>query len=261
MDTALTISVAMCTCNGEVYLREQLESILAQTMPPNELIVCDDASTDGTVAILESFKKASPFPVTIIVNKSRVGVCKNFENAVGHCSGDIIFLADQDDIWLPAKLETIMAAFASNPLCGYVFSNAELIDEHGNDIGIDLWTCISFDKRQQAKYAGTYQLNVMLKRVTLAYGMTMAVRATFKSKLMPFECRFFHAMTHDGWISMLLTSMGAYGVAVPNTLVKYRQHAKQLASAGKPLGFIDLALSPFQHNEARPGVSECLGTS
>jgi hypothetical protein len=62
--------------------------------------------------------------------------CANFfENAIGRCSGDIIFLADQDDIWLPAKLETIMAAFERNPLCVYVFSNAELIDEQGNDIG------------------------------------------------------------------------------------------------------------------------------
>ena len=74
MDIAPTISVGMCTCNGEVYLREQLESILAQTVPPNELVVYDDASTDGTVALLESFKETSPFPITIIVNKSRVGV-------------------------------------------------------------------------------------------------------------------------------------------------------------------------------------------
>jgi glycosyltransferase involved in cell wall biosynthesis len=78
MNMVVTISVAMCTWNGEVYLREQLESILAQTVLPNELIVCDDVSTDGTVALLESFNKTSSFPVTIIVNKSRVGVCKFF---------------------------------------------------------------------------------------------------------------------------------------------------------------------------------------
>ena len=88
----------MCTCNGEVYLREQLDSILAQTLPPNELIVCDDASTDGTLAILESFKETCPFTVTIVANKDRVGVGKNFESAIERCSGDIIFLADQDDI-------------------------------------------------------------------------------------------------------------------------------------------------------------------
>jgi glycosyltransferase involved in cell wall biosynthesis len=239
VDTALTISVAMCTCNGEVYLREQLESILAQTVPPNELIVCDDASTDGTVALLESFKKTSPFPITIIVNKSRVGVCKNFESAVGHCSGDIIFLADQDDIWLPAKLETIMAVFASHPHCGYVFSNAELVDEQGNDIGMDLWTSIAFDKKQQAQYS-LDQLSVMVKRVYLVTGMTMAFRAILKSKVMPFESCTYNALLHDAWISLLLTSIGANGIPVPGALVKYRQHAKQLLSAGKPLGFADL---------------------
>ena len=239
MDKALTISVAMCTCNGEVYLREQLESILAQTVLPNELIVFDDASTDGTVALLESFRKPSPFPITIIVNKSRVGVCKNFENAVGYCSGDIIFLADQDDIWLPAKIETIMAVFAGNPLCGYVFSNAELIDEQGNDIGMDLWTSIAFDKKQQAQYS-IDQLSVMVKRVYLVTGMTMAFRAIFKPKVMPFESSSYHTLLHDAWISLLLTSIGAPGIPVSSSLVKYRQHAKQLLSAGKPLGFAEL---------------------
>ena len=216
MNMVVTTSVAMCTCNGEMYLREQLESILAQTVPPNELIVCDDASTDGTVALLESFKKTSPFPITIIVNKSRVGVCKNFESAVGHCSGDIIFLADQDDIWLPAKLETIMAVFASHPLCGYVFSNAELVDEQGNDIGMDLWTSIAFDKKQQTQYSRD-QLSVMVKRVYLVTGMTMAFRAIFKSKVMPFESSTYNALLHDAWISLLLTSIGANGIPVPGS--------------------------------------------
>ena len=239
MDKALTISVAMCTCNGEVYLREQLDSILAQTLPPNELIVCDDVSADGTLAILDEFKQRSPFPVTIIANQNRVGVCKNFQNAIERCSGDIIFLADQDDVWLPCKFATVMAAFDSSPRCGYVFSNAELIDEQGRGIGSDLWTSISFDKKEQYRYSAGDQLNVMLKKwFTLPYGMTMAFRAVFKSKLTPFERS--SATAHDTWISLALTSMGAYGVALPSLLVKYRQHPKQLASAGKRLGFVDL---------------------
>lgn len=235
MNTTLTISVAMCTYNGEAYLREQLDSILAQTVPPDELIVCDDASTDGTVGILCSFKEICSFPVTIIVNKHTVGVCKNFENAIGHCSGDIIILADQDDVWLPFKIESIITAFHNNPLCGYLFSNADLVDEQGKYIGRDLWKSIGFDKRQQTNYTSGDQLGEMLRSCCLVYGMTMAFRAVFKLKLMPIESRLFTACTHDTWISLMLTSMGLYGVAIPCSLIKYRQHEKQLAGGGQPL--------------------------
>src|SRR6185312_8035611 len=112
----------MCTCNGEAHLMEQLESILAQTLLPRELIVSDDASTDNTVEIVYSFKRKCPFPVTVLVNKIRLGVCRNFENAIRHCSGDVIFLADKDDVWLSSKIAIIMAAFENHPRSGYVFS-------------------------------------------------------------------------------------------------------------------------------------------
>jgi glycosyltransferase involved in cell wall biosynthesis len=231
------LSVAMCTCNGEAYLGEQLDSIVVQTRPPDELIVCDDSSTDGTATLLESFKRAAPFPVTVLANPSRLGVCRNFEKAITHCSGDIIALSDQDDVWLPAKLSALMEAFDQNPRCGYVFSNADLIDDRGKALGRDLWASIEFDGRQQAQYAAGDQLNVMLRRFTLPYGMTMAFRAAYKPKVMPFECRYSRATAHDTWISLVLTSIGAYGVALPHSLVNYRQHARQLASVGSAPGF------------------------
>jgi glycosyltransferase involved in cell wall biosynthesis len=233
--TAVTISIAMCTYNGETFLSEQLESILAQTVLPDELIVCDDASIDATVDVLRTFKEKSPFPVTIIVNKSTAGVCKNFENAIGHCSGDVIVFADQDDIWQPFKIESMIAAFHSNPHCGYVFSNADLVDEQGRYIGRDLWKSIGFDKRQQADYARGDQLHVMLRGCCLIYGTTMAFRGVFKTKLLPIESRLVTACTHDTWISLMLTSMGLNGVAIPRSLIRYRQHEKQLAGGGQPL--------------------------
>lgn len=233
----------MCTCNGEAYLKEQLESILSQTVPPDELIVSDDASTDGTLEIVNSFQARSPFSVKVMSNGTRLGVCKNFENAICHCSGDIIFFSDQDDVWLPSKIMTIVAVFAKHPGCGYVFSNAELMDEQGRRIERDLWTSIGFDREHQASYGGPGQLATMLRWYTPAYGMTMAVRECFKPKLLPFECRFSRAILHDGWVPLYLTCMGAYGVAIPDRLVKYRQHCNQLASAGRPLGFLDLAMN------------------
>jgi glycosyltransferase involved in cell wall biosynthesis len=239
VNKTLKISVAMCTCNGQGYLGEQLDSILGQTLLPDELIACDDASTDATLSILEAFKEKAPFPVTIFVNTQRVGVCRNFARAIERCSGDIIFLADQDDVWRSFKLATTMAAFESHPLCGYVFSNAELMDEQGKDIGRDLWTSIGFDQRLQARYSTGDQLSVMLRWFSLTYGMTMAFRAAYKHKLIPFECPAY-ATAHDAWISLVLTSIGAFGVALPSPLVRYRQHSAQHASAGKPLGFVEL---------------------
>jgi glycosyltransferase involved in cell wall biosynthesis len=237
------VSIAMCTCNGEAYLREQLDSILAQTVPPDELIVCDDASTDGTLDIVNSFQQRCAFSVKVVSNERRLGVCKNFENAIRHCSGDVIFLSDQDDVWVPSKIDTIVAAFDQHPRCGYVFSNAELMDEQGRRMGRDLWASIGFDKGHQASYGGNGQLATMLRWYTPAYGMTMAFRSSFKPKLLPFECRFSRAILHDGWVPLYLTCIGAYGVAIPDRLVKYRQHRNQLASAGRPLGFLDLAMN------------------
>jgi len=244
----------MCTCNGEAYIREQLSSFLAQTRLPDELVVCDDASTDATVSILQSFKETAPFPVQIFVNESNLRVCKNFEKAIFNCTGDIIALSDQDDIWLPEKLATLLDAFEKNPQCGYIFSNADLIDERGKYIGRDLWQSIGFDKRKQERYSTGDQLAVMLHWFTLPYGMTMAFRASLKPKLGAFECRFPLAALHDTWISLFLTAIGAYGVALPSSLVKYRQHPAQLASGGRPLGFMELVMirrsdmaGPYNH--------------
>ena len=105
-----TVSVAMTTCNGEKYLEEQLDSILAQTYEPHELVVGDDASTDSTVALLESFAQRASFPVRIIENKSRLGVLENFLHVFSQCQGQYISCCDQDDVWFPTKLEKCCTA-------------------------------------------------------------------------------------------------------------------------------------------------------
>ena len=96
----LHISVAMCTYNGGKYLREQLISIAKQARLPDELIVCDDVSNDATLQILNEFQKMAPFPIRIHRNGVRLGVTKNFEQAIALCNGDIIALSDQDDVWM-----------------------------------------------------------------------------------------------------------------------------------------------------------------
>lgn len=247
MEKVLKISVAMGTYNGEAYLREQLNSILDQTVLPYELVVCDDASTDRTATLLNEFRENCPFPVIVISNPENVGFLKNFENVIGHCSGDIIALADQDDIWHTSKLKTVRSTFIDNPLCGYVFSNADLIDDNGTLIGRDLWASIGFDHRRLAKYANrNRQLEVMLKGGNFVYGTTMAFRASYRPLLLPIESNSFEC-AHDTWVCLMLSAVGAYGVALPQPLIKYRQHGSQLAGAGQMPTFSELIRKAYRN--------------
>lgn len=101
------ISVAMATYNGEKYIFEQLESLATQTMAPYELVVCDDRSTDATVSIVEDFAKRASFPVRVYVNNENLGYADNFLGAASRCVGDWIAFCDQDDVWLPRKIEVV----------------------------------------------------------------------------------------------------------------------------------------------------------
>src|SRR5262249_31567365 len=97
----------MCTYNGAEFLPAQWESILAQSRKPDEIVVCDDGSSDQTRALLEQFASGSAIPVTIQLNQTNLGSVKNFEQAIRLCTGDIIALSDQDDVWRSDKLQSI----------------------------------------------------------------------------------------------------------------------------------------------------------
>lgn len=251
MSALNSISVAMCTYNGEAFLKEQLESILAQTVPPSELVVCDDCSKDATLEILSTFKEKCNFPVIIITNTNNIGINKNFENAIAHCSGEFIAFADQDDIWQPTKIEEIINAFQNNQDCGYIFSDADLIDEHGRPIGRSLWQSIRFNQKRCNKYIADKQLEVMLRDGNFIYGMTMAFRSNFKNIVIPIASRSFADCTHDVWISLILSAIGAYGVPIQKPLVMYRQHEKQLAGAGRRLSLNEFLVKIRSNNNER----------
>ena len=248
----------MCTFNGEYFLKEQLESILAQTIRPDELIVVDDCSQDSTLDILFSFKNAADFPVRIIVNKKNIGINKNFEHAIACCEGELIALSDQDDIWMPSKIESIINSFQQHPDCGYVFSNASLVNENGSYLGNDLWSSVNFNVNRYLKYTTGDQLEVMLRGGNFIYGMAMAFRSKYKNIVLPIESRLHSACTHDTWIAIILSAVGARGIPIEKSLVMYRKHAKQVTSIENKSNFYFRKNMFFQNNEKNIVLADVL---
>ena len=126
----MKLSVSMITFQGAAYLKAQMDSILGQSIPVHEIIVCDDGSTDETREILASYAADHP-QIQLIFNEKNLGTVANMQQCLRHTSGDMIFLADQDDVWLPIKVEKALAFFQEHPDADAVFSNAGIIDETG----------------------------------------------------------------------------------------------------------------------------------
>lgn len=219
-----TISVAMCTYNGERYLVEQLNSLLTQTLLPTELIICDDGSTDGTIEILENFQKNVLFEVIIHKNEESLGTTKNFEKAILSCTGSYIFPCDQDDVWLPTKIEELTNFLTANPAIEMVFSNAKLVDEKLNDLNRTQWDVVRFGEYQQKKWIKGKAVNIMLEgnRVT---GCTIAFRSSLSDASMPFPTDIPKTI-HDTWLAWVSTVRKSI-TPLDVSLVLYRQHDGQ----------------------------------
>lgn len=234
------VSIAMCTYNGERFVEQQLSSLAAQTRRPDEIVVCDDCSSDGTVAILEAFATTSGLDVRVIRNETTLGLHANFERAIAACTGEIVFLCDQDDIWLETKIERFLAVFDVHQECGYVFCDAVTFTGDDTVDAESWWSAIGFSGRRQARYSQGDQIDVMLNDGNIVYGMSMAFRSTYRDVVLPIESRS-KDYTHDTWIALLLSAIGAVGVALPETLVRYRRHDAQTSidPSMQPLGPID----------------------
>ena len=128
------ISVIMCTYNGAAYLSEQLDSLRTQTLPPYELVVQDDGSTDGTMDLLRDYQQRYPgLRIRLFANPERVGYNRNFLTAVQRAGGDFIACCDQDDVWHADKLETLAREIGDAPL---VFHNSTLMTNDRRELGL-----------------------------------------------------------------------------------------------------------------------------
>ena len=217
------VSIALCTYNGANFLPEQLRSFLLQTRPPDELIVCDDRSSDATVEIIEKFAEVAPFSVSLHVNDENLGSTKNFEKAVSLCTGDLVFLSDQDDVWFPKKLEKFTTEFERSKNVGMVFSDAELVGETLEPLGHRLWE-FSFtpEERRRAKKGKMFE--VLLKK-NVVTGATMAFRTTFREMFSPIPIGIPNTI-HDAWIALVIAANTDINF-LEEPSIFYRQHANQ----------------------------------
>jgi glycosyltransferase involved in cell wall biosynthesis len=217
-----SISIALCTYNGALFLREQLASIAAQTRKPAELVACDDGSNDETLAIIEQFSSQVDYPVRVIRNEKKLGSTKNFEQAIRLCRGDLIALCDQDDWWSPRKLDTLVRALRHHS-AGAVFSDGALMDEGSRLIAGTLWSenrfytadaAVNFMPRDNA-------ISELLKR-NMVTGATLMFRSSLRERLLPIA----EEWVHDGWLAWMIV-LHSYLIALPEPLIRYRVHEVQ----------------------------------
>lgn len=217
----LRISVAMCTYNGSAFLPEQLASIAAQTRLPDELVICDDGSTDSTRKIVADFARSVSFPIRWIRNAENLGSTKNFEQAIGLCTGDLIALSDQDDIWMPEKLARQSAMFERDPALGGVFSDAELVDAQSRPLNTRLWAGFDFPPREQKRFQQGEEVAVLLRR-NVVTGATFMFRADLRAIFSPIPA----CWQHDGWIAWMAVVYSKLDL-IQEPLIRYRIHASQ----------------------------------
>lgn len=203
----MKISIAMATFNGAKYIQEQLNSFAAQTRLPDELVISDDGSRDDTLAIIEKFAQTVPFPVRCLANEGKKGFAQNFNTALMHCSGDLIFISDQDDYWLPEKIQTITDIAAQDPHHDVFMNDAELTDSALTRTGLTI--------RGQIRSAGRSDHAFLL-------GCCIAVRESFLSWILPIpqECR-----AHDNWIVEFADGLGLRRI-IDQPLQLYRRHSR-----------------------------------
>jgi glycosyltransferase involved in cell wall biosynthesis len=202
------VSVALCTYNGAVYLAQQLDTLISQTYQNLEIVVVDDCSTDRTFAILTDY--ASRYPqFKIYQNEYNLGFVKNFERAAKLCSGELIALCDQDDIWHPEKIALQAGAIGDNI---FIYHDSEFIHQDGSPMNKKV------SDRMNLYSGNEPEVFLFFNCVS---GHAILMKRELLNDALPLKKGYFH----DWWLAYVATNIGSINF-IPQCLVKYRQHDK-----------------------------------
>jgi glycosyltransferase involved in cell wall biosynthesis len=224
------ISVALCTYNGEKYIEKQINSILNQTILVDEIVVCDDCSSDKTITILNSFKEQFPSVFRIYSNQENLRSNKNFEKAISLCTGDLIFLSDQDDLWKREKVAKTIVAFNSNPSAEGIFSDANFINENDTEIHkeMSLWESVCFFKEHNGVNINLYESLISIGNFLT--GATLCIKREALQFCIPFQT--IDTFIHDEWLAYVLSKRNTLFFS-NEKLISYRLHSNQQLGVGK----------------------------
>lgn len=212
------ISIALCTYNGALYLKEQLNSILSQDYQNIEIVISDDKSTDGTYELLQSYQLKYP-QIKLQQNTMNLGFNKNFEQTIFRCKGAYIAIADQDDIWVSNKLSILLTAIKNDLL---IYHDSVYINEQGQPTGKKIFDVHRFVKGQCTSY--------------LLYNNCVSGHACFfKNSLLNYITSFPKEIYYDWWIAYTAACMGQIGY-VTQPLVKHRRHMQSSTTKDSKTG-------------------------
>ena len=200
------ISIALCTYNGERFLREQMDSLLGQTYANLEIVCVDDCSSDGTLGILREYESRDR-RISVHRNSSNLGFRKNFEVAMSLCRGDLIAPCDQDDIWHAEKLELLQQVIGNRAM---VYCDSDIIDEHGCS-----------QNRPMSSRCNMVSTNdvVVFVAANCVAGHAMLFRRELLARAFPVPDCFYY----DWWLAAIAATRGGV-VYLDRMLVKYRLH-------------------------------------
>lgn len=214
----LKVSMAMASYNAERYIEAQLESILGQTRPVDELIISDDGSTDKTIEIIERVT-AGYSGVRLLRNEQTVLTARNFENAIRETTGDVIFLSDTDDVWFPDKVAAMIQPFNADTRILLAYCNAVLTDRELRPIET------MFERRKESGLGQPLTISQMVRGVPFN-GPMIAFRAELKPYVIPISplsLQWFH----DHWIAFIAYAVGQVK-SIDEPYVYYRRHGANL---------------------------------
>lgn len=221
MNDTKSISIALAVYNGEKYLEELLKSLEEQTVKPRELIVIDDCSSDASLKIINDFQFS--FEKKIFSNKENRGPVYTFKKLTGLCQGDFIAFCDQDDIWLPKKLEYSLARIkqVENNIPGVVFSDLSIINEEGKLVQNSFW-------KQMAIEPNKFSLTHILFG-NIITGCTALINKSMANELLKMP---LNAMMYDHWIALIAYTFGKF-LFIEEPTVLFRTHRQNVTSKEK----------------------------